>query len=116
MDGEIDQTLKRLKELTKTNLSKSFEHLNDFCASSINHAHRCDLNLVLKDIAFAELAAHRLREDADRRYFDGKITLEEYKEISDLSTSLIFEKLSKEVSNAIVYSCGCVKSGSLSEN
>jgi DNA primase large subunit len=116
MDGEMDQTLKRLKELTETNLSKSFEHLNDFCTSSINHAHNCDINLALKDIAFAEMAAHRLREDADRSYFDRKITLNEYEEISNLSTSLIFEKLSQEVANSIVYSCGCVKGGSLSGN
>lgn len=116
MPSEMNENLDRLKKITKADLAKQFEYLKDCCEASVNEANRCDINFALKDIAYAEMAAHRLREDAIRHWLDGDITPKEYEEISKLSTSLIFENLSQEVANAVVYSCECVKGGSLSKN
>lgn len=115
MPGEMYENIEKLKELTKTDLTKDFENLKGFCEDSIHLANECDIDLVLKELAFAELAAHRLIEDANRHFLDGKITGKEYTEITELTTNLIFENLTEAVTNAVVYSCECVK-GSLSKN
>jgi hypothetical protein len=109
MAGEMYKTLETLKKLTETNLSKEFENVKDFCTSSVHWANRCNGYLALKDLVFAELAAHRLREDAERRFVDGLITRDEFAEISDQSLSLIYDELTAEVNNAIVESCECTK-------
>ena len=109
MAGEMYETLETLKKLTEVNLKKEFENLQDFCTSSINFANRCDTHLALKDLVFAEVAAHRLREDAERRFIDGLITKNEYVEIADQSLALIYDELTAEIMNAIVKSCECKK-------
>ena len=107
MAGEMYKTLTRLYNLTETNLKKEFENLRDFCSSSVHFANRCDTHLALKDLIMADFAAHRLREDAGRRFVDGLITKDELAEISDQSVSLVHEELTAEVMNAIVKSCEC---------
>lgn len=112
----LHDVLEDLKRITKTSLSKQYENVKEFCEASVNKANQCDIDMVLKNIAFAERAAQRLREDAARHWHDGEITLKEYGEINELTIWLILEKLPQEVSNNIVYSCGCVKGGTLSNN
>ena len=107
MAGEMYKTLEKLYNLTETNLKKEFGNLRDFCASSVHFANRCDTHLALKDLIMADFAAHRLREDAGRRFVDGLITKDELAEISDQSVSLVHEELTAEVMNAIVKSCEC---------
>jgi hypothetical protein len=114
--SEMHHTLRNLEELTKANLTEQFEKLKGFCEASVERANQCDIGLALKDVAFAERAANRLREDADRDWRDGGITLKEYEQISELSTWLVLEKLPEEVSNAMVFSCSCVKGGTLNNN
>ncbi|GAI15686.1 unnamed protein product [marine sediment metagenome] len=107
--SEFYKNLEGLKRVTQTNLPKQFENVQDFCTSSIHFANRCNMNLALKDLVLAEMAAHRLREDAERRFIDGLITKVEYIEISDRSLSLIAHELPDEVTTALAKSCECAK-------
>ena len=107
MGLEMYKTLEAIKRLTATNLQKEFEILNDFCMEAVNFANRCDTHVALKDLVFAQQAAHRLREDAERRFIDGLITKDEYVEIADQSLTLIYEELTAEIMNSIVKSCDC---------
>ena len=109
MAGEMYKTLETLEKLTKTNLGKEFELVRDFCTSSINFANRCDTRVALKDLIMAEMAAHRLREDSERRFVDGLITKDEFAEISNQSLSLIYDELTAEIINALVKSCDCAR-------
>jgi len=99
--------LKKLEELTKTNLQSQEQTFRDMAELSVNFANRCDIQQALRDFVLAQLAGKRLRDDALQRYIDGFITSNEYTDIVDESLEVVFQGLPAEITNSLVKSCGC---------
>jgi len=107
--SEFYETERALQRLTETNLKNEFENVHDYCQSAIHFANRCNMNLSLKQVVFAELSASYLRLQAQQRYINGAITKDELTNIVDKSVDLIAGLLPEEVTKAMIVACDCRK-------
>jgi len=100
--------LEELKELTSVNLKREFNELEDAVQTTIQHADRCNIDLMFMRFSQTHRSANLLRRRTVDNFSDGLITIGELGSILNATDQVVFTDLPDEIKKRLKTEYKCL--------